>query len=132
MLELLYVATLVLLAAYGINSLLLTAIYLLRPRRVESVLQSGPPSALPMVTVQLPIFNERCVVERLLGAVGALDYPRGCVDVCVVADCRACVVFGSCFRPITDGIAAKVAARYQDAAATFVPSPPALEESIAK
>src|ERR1043165_8878130 len=32
---------------------------------------------LPRVTVQLPLFNEVYVVERLLAAVTAIDYPRG-------------------------------------------------------
>jgi cellulose synthase/poly-beta-1,6-N-acetylglucosamine synthase-like glycosyltransferase len=41
---------------------------------------------LPRVTVQLPIFNEVYVVERLLAAVAALDYPRGRLDVQVLDD----------------------------------------------
>src|SRR5437588_13019525 len=32
--------------------------------------------ALPTITVQLPLFNELYVVERLLRAVTAIDYPR--------------------------------------------------------
>src|SRR5688572_30177917 len=31
---------------------------------------------LPLVTVQLPIYNEKAVVSRLIEAVCALDYPR--------------------------------------------------------
>ena len=86
MLELLYVGTLGLLAIYGLNSLVLTAIYWLRPRRADEALPEWLPEWLPFVTVQLPIFNERCVVERLLGAVGALDYPRELLQVQVVDD----------------------------------------------
>src|SRR6266545_7321008 len=33
-------------------------------------------SELPRITVQLPLFNELYVVDRLLEAVTALDYPR--------------------------------------------------------
>ena len=105
MLELLYMATLVLLAAYGINSLLLTAIYWLRPRRAPSALPSTSPADLPLVTVQLPIFNERCVVERLLGAVGALDYPRDRLQIQVVDDSTDET------REIVDRIAARMRAR---------------------
>ena len=41
---------------------------------------------LPQVTVQLPIFNELYVVERLLKAVAALDYPKECLQVQVLDD----------------------------------------------
>ncbi|MGH7476297.1 MAG: glycosyltransferase [Longimicrobiales bacterium] len=42
--------------------------------------------ALPHVTVQLPLYNERFVAERLLDAVGALDYPRARLDVQILDD----------------------------------------------
>jgi cellulose synthase/poly-beta-1,6-N-acetylglucosamine synthase-like glycosyltransferase len=41
---------------------------------------------LPRVTVQLPIFNEMYVVERLLKAVAELDYPRDLLQVQVLDD----------------------------------------------
>lgn len=41
----------------------------------ESSESAGEPPAWPVVTVQLPIFNERYVAERLLAAVCQLDYP---------------------------------------------------------
>jgi cellulose synthase/poly-beta-1,6-N-acetylglucosamine synthase-like glycosyltransferase len=41
---------------------------------------------LPRVTVQLPIFNELYVVERLLKSVAALDYPRELLEVQVLDD----------------------------------------------
>ena len=43
-------------------------------------------SALPRVTVQLPLYNEAYVVERLLAAVAALDYPRARLEVQVLDD----------------------------------------------
>jgi cellulose synthase/poly-beta-1,6-N-acetylglucosamine synthase-like glycosyltransferase len=43
-------------------------------------------SDLPHVTVQLPLFNEMYVVERLLKAVAALDYPRGRLEIQVLDD----------------------------------------------
>jgi len=42
--------------------------------------------ALPRVTVQLPIFNEMYVVERLIAAVCELDYPREGLEVQVLDD----------------------------------------------
>ena len=41
---------------------------------------------LPRVTVQLPIFNELYVVERLLKSVAELDYPRELLQVQVLDD----------------------------------------------
>lgn len=41
---------------------------------------------LPRITVQLPLFNELYVVERLLESVVALDYPHHLLDVQVLDD----------------------------------------------
>ncbi|MEZ5056884.1 MAG: glycosyltransferase [Saprospiraceae bacterium] len=41
---------------------------------------------LPFVTIQLPLFNEKYVVERLLTAVSQLDYPKELVEVQVLDD----------------------------------------------
>lgn len=46
--------------------------------------QSG--GALPRITLQLPIFNERTVIERLLDHVATLDYPRELLEVQVLDD----------------------------------------------
>lgn len=41
---------------------------------------------LPMVTVQLPIFNEMYVVERLIDNICALDYPKEKLEIQVLDD----------------------------------------------
>ncbi|HYE73146.1 MAG TPA: hypothetical protein VEF04_07445, partial [Blastocatellia bacterium] len=41
---------------------------------------------LPRVTVQLPLFNELYVVERLLEAVTRIDYPRHLLEIQVLDD----------------------------------------------
>lgn len=48
--------------------------------------QAQSPSAWPKVTVQLPVFNERAVVERLIDAACALDYPAGQLEIQVLDD----------------------------------------------
>src|ERR1019366_2642182 len=45
-----------------------------------------PFDELPRVTVQLPIFNEQYVVERLLDAVCRLDYPKQKLDIQLLDD----------------------------------------------
>ena len=42
--------------------------------------------ALPRVTIQLPVFNEVYVVERLLAAVTGIDYPRERLEIQVLDD----------------------------------------------
>lgn len=40
----------------------------------------------PFVTIQLPVYNELHVVERLLDAVAAIDYPPGKIEIQVLDD----------------------------------------------
>ncbi len=56
----------------------------LRNRQNEK--QKPQPQPLPPVTVQLPIYNERYVAERLVLAVAELDYPRHLLEVQVLDD----------------------------------------------
>lgn len=44
------------------------------------------PATLPRVTVQLPVFNEEAVVERLLEAVGRLDWPSELLEIQLLDD----------------------------------------------
>lgn len=44
------------------------------------------PDPWPMVTVQLPVYNELYVVDRLLRAVAALDYPQHRLEVQILDD----------------------------------------------
>src|SRR3989441_1116131 len=43
-------------------------------------------ASLPLVTVQLPLFNEMYVVERLVKAVTEIDYPRDRIEIQVLDD----------------------------------------------
>lgn len=54
-----------------------------RPGVGRQVAWDGP---LPRVTVQLPIYNEAAVVDRLLDAVAALDYPRHRLEIQILDD----------------------------------------------
>ncbi len=54
--------------------------------RVPPVRTAALSEPLPTVTVQLPVYNERFVAERLLRAVFALDYPRELLQVQVLDD----------------------------------------------
>jgi len=72
------------LALYGLNSLLLTVLYIWVRRRGRQPVSQ--PESWPSVTVQLPIYNELHVVERLIAAVVAFDYPRDQLQIQVLDD----------------------------------------------
>ncbi|WP_142525948.1 cellulose synthase family protein [Methylacidimicrobium cyclopophantes] len=59
---------------------------LIRIRRLRSGPPPSPNGEWPTVTVQLPIYNERFVVERLLRSVAALDYPADRFEIQVLDD----------------------------------------------
>ena len=42
------------------------------------------PAALPVVTIQLPLYNEKYVAKRLIDAVCRMDYPRDRLEIIVV------------------------------------------------
>ena len=69
---------------YGSNSLLLVLQHI-RYRRSRPELPASP-DPLPMVTVQLAVFNEECVIGRLVDAVGALDWPADRLEIQVLDD----------------------------------------------
>ena len=92
-----YFIVLVILAAYGLHRYWLVYAYFKNRHNVP-----GPPPAVaewPKVTIQLPIYNERYVIERLVDAVARFDYPRELLDIQVLDDstdetqqvARACV-----------------------------------------
>jgi len=73
-----------LLTIYAVHRLYLT--YLFRKFRNPNLRISLDQENLPRVTVQLPIFNERFVVKRLLRAVGNMEYPCERFEVQVLDD----------------------------------------------
>ncbi len=77
-----YLLLLSLLSVNGLHRLWMLWAYLRRsPDPVPA-----PPAEWPQVTVQLPLFNERFVVERLLDCIAALDYPRDRLHIQVLDD----------------------------------------------
>jgi cellulose synthase/poly-beta-1,6-N-acetylglucosamine synthase-like glycosyltransferase len=81
-----YLGALVLLSVYGGHRLFLTVQYW-RVRRARAAPLPLPlPAALPVITVQLPLFNERYVAERLIDRVTELDWPRDLLQIQVLDD----------------------------------------------
>ncbi|HEY0831428.1 MAG TPA: glycosyltransferase [Candidatus Dormibacteraeota bacterium] len=79
--------TSILLFAFGLNLLYLTLRALrLRPGPSGAARHIAVNGDEPGVCVQIPIYNERYVAERVIDAVCALDWPRGRFEVQVLDD----------------------------------------------
>lgn len=88
-LEILYLLNATLLAVYGFNSLLLTWLgrYRAKPATGPARAVGGLPAGeYPRVTVQLPVYNERHVVERLINAVVHLNWPASRLQIQILDD----------------------------------------------
>ena len=78
-----YLIVLLFLLPFGAHRLRLLWLRFRRPPRTEVREWSGP---LPRVTVQLPVYNEANVVERVIDAACELDYPADRLEVQVLDD----------------------------------------------
>ncbi len=80
-----YFLVMVVLAFYGVHRYQLVWLYYRHKKNAtrEPALRFAE---LPRVTVQLPIFNEQYVIDRLIEAVCNLDYPREKLDIQLLDD----------------------------------------------
>ncbi len=84
-----YTATVLGIAVFGGHMALLLALALLgrwRERAGKRLSADAEPRLPPFVLVQLPVFNERTVVERVIAAAAALAYPRDRLHIQVLDD----------------------------------------------
>lgn len=83
-----YFAVLLLLCAYGVHRAHLVWLCVRFRKQLRAALLRAPALGddVPTVTVQLPLFNEATVVERLLDAVARFDYPRDRLEIQVLDD----------------------------------------------
>ena len=80
-----YFIVLILLAGYGFHRYTLVYLYY-KKKKNRTVKPEQEFADLPRVTVQLPIFNEQYVVDRLLQAICRLEYPREKLDIQLLDD----------------------------------------------
>ncbi|HEV3140781.1 MAG TPA: hypothetical protein VGY57_09710, partial [Vicinamibacterales bacterium] len=77
-----YFFVLIILAVYGWHRYYLVWLYM-KHRGNEP--KAGPPlDPTPVVTIQLPLYNEVYVADRLIEAVAAIDYPRDRLEIQVL------------------------------------------------
>jgi cellulose synthase/poly-beta-1,6-N-acetylglucosamine synthase-like glycosyltransferase len=79
-----YFFTLIILGIYGWHRYYL--VYLYMKHRQEVPVSPAPPDDLPIVTIQLPLYNEMYVADRLIAAVCRIEYPRDRLEIQVLDD----------------------------------------------
>ena len=91
---LIFIFALLSLFTYGMNCYFLMIYHRLnRPKAFKrhdqikkNFYQKFSPHDWPKITIQLPIFNERYVIERLIKAVCRLEYPKDLLEIQVLDD----------------------------------------------
>lgn len=79
-----YFISLTILFGFGIHGLVMLYYYGKTQKIVNP--EEKIPDKLPKVTIQLPLYNEYYVVERLINAVCNIEYPRELLEVQVLDD----------------------------------------------
>ncbi|HSQ35418.1 MAG TPA: glycosyl transferase family 2, partial [Candidatus Binatia bacterium] len=80
----LYFLVLSILAIFGMHRYYMVYLYLKNKKAVPR--PEGKFTELPRVTIQLPMYNEMYVAERLIDAVVKMDYPRERLEIQVLDD----------------------------------------------
>jgi len=81
-----YLLCLLFIFLFSLGQLHLSWHYLRRLKKNDHLPSVTAPPLWPSVTVQLPIYNELYVVERLLQTVTKLDYPKSLLEIQVLDD----------------------------------------------
>lgn len=79
-----YSLAIAVLALFGLHKFFLLRIYNKHKKQVPT--NPPPPQRWPQVTVQLPIYNEKYVVKRLIRSIINFDYPREKLSIQVLDD----------------------------------------------
>jgi cellulose synthase/poly-beta-1,6-N-acetylglucosamine synthase-like glycosyltransferase len=111
-----YFVVMIILAFYGIHRYQLVWLYFKNKKNAAK--WSEPPmrfaeGQLPFVTIQLPIFNEQFVIDRLIDAVCRLEYPRDRFEIQLLDDST----------DETIGVAQAIVERYARGFAGMAPQP---------
>src|SRR4051794_11365831 len=79
-----YLFILITVALYGSHRYVLVYLYIKHRNKVYQ--PKATFEQLPRITVQLPMFNEDMVAERIIGATCAIDYPLDRLEIQVLDD----------------------------------------------
>lgn len=81
-----YMAVLLVLSLYGIHRYWILYLYWRHYKKAPPLPTPPEPAVWPRVTVQLPLYNEYYVADRMIEAVCGLDYPKGLLEIQVLDD----------------------------------------------
>ncbi len=83
-----YSIALILIFLYSLAQLNLLFNYLKAQKKQDTSPQFdfNIPSEIPYVTIQLPVYNEMYVMERLLTNIALMDYPKDKLEIQVLDD----------------------------------------------
>ncbi|MEM9721057.1 MAG: cellulose synthase family protein [Bacteroidota bacterium] len=81
-----YLIALTLIVIYGVGQFHLVYTYWRLDKKHKPLPPLDGQEGVPKVTIQLPIYNEKYVVDRLLEAVAAMDYPKDSFEIQVLDD----------------------------------------------
>ena len=83
-----YTVALLMIFAYALAQLNLLFNYLTSKRNKDNceTFDFSNPKEIPYVTIQLPVFNEMYVMERLLDNIAKIDYPKDKLEIQVLDD----------------------------------------------
>jgi len=104
----LYFGSLTVMTLYGFHRWYLVWLYLRHRRNPARAAKRF--TELPRLTVQLPLYNEMYVAERLIDAVCAIDYPRESLEIQVLDDST----------DETTAVVERIVQRYRDAGVDIV------------
>ena len=79
-----YFTILAILSFYGLHRYIMVFLFHKYPKRI--VAPKSRFEELPRVTIQVPAYNEMYVMERVIDAVCAFDYPKDRLDIQVLDD----------------------------------------------
>ena len=82
----LYLIALTVLGIYGAHRGALLMLYLKHRKNVPTPKGKFEDADLPTITIQLPVFNELYVVERLVDGVALIDYPKDKLHIQLLDD----------------------------------------------
>ncbi|WP_142785158.1 cellulose synthase family protein [Changchengzhania lutea] len=85
---LIYTIALMLILLYALAQLNLLFNYLgsKKTKKIAPLLDFSKVDSIPLVTIQLPVYNEMYVMERLLDNISKIDYPKDKLEIQVLDD----------------------------------------------
>jgi len=86
LLGIVYLFCMFVMSLYGINALITAVLFIFAKRRLSKMQAIIESEEWPTVTIQLPVLNEKSLVEHLLQSVTELDYPAGRLQIQLLED----------------------------------------------